>query len=440
MSDRLPHVVIVGGGFGGLYAARALRRAAVRITVIDRRNFHLFQPLLYQVATASLSPADIAAPIRTVLRRQKNTEVWLGEVADIDAASRTVRLADGVAVTYDYLILATGATHAYFGRDDWAARAPGLKTIDDATEIRRRFLLAFEAAEREADAASMRRLLTFVIVGAGPTGVELAGAMAEIARTVMPTDFRSIDTTSTRIILMEGLDRVLPTYPPDLSAKAQAQLERLGVEVMTGARVTEIGAGSVEVGEARIAAENVFWAAGVAASKLGACLNVETDGAGRVVVEPDLSVPGHPELFVVGDLASAARRDGSTVPGVAQGAMQGGTHAARQIVRDLRGLARQPFEYVDKGDLATIGRAAAVARIGRMKLSGFVAWVIWVVVHIMYLIGFRNRVLVVMQWAWAYLTYHRGIRLITGDVELDLYRARGADEFPVPSGRRRRAP
>jgi NADH:ubiquinone reductase (H+-translocating) len=435
----IPHVVIVGGGFGGLYAARALRRAPVRITLIDRRNFHLFQPLLYQVATASLSPADIAQPIRTVLRKQKNTEVWMGEVIDVDVAARQVRLADGVSVAWDYLIVATGATHAYFGRDEWAAFAPGLKTIDDATEIRRRFLIAFEAAEREADAEAMRRLLTFVIVGAGPTGVELAGAMAEIARTAMPTDFRSIDTTTARIILIEGLDRVLPAYPADLSTKAQRQLERLGVEVLTNTRVTGIAAGRVQIGEETIAAENVFWAAGVAASKLGARLGVETDGAGRVIVQPDLSVGGRPEVFAVGDIAAAMRADGTPVPGVAQGAIQGGKHVARQILNDLRGRDRQRFEYFDKGDLATIGRAAAVARIGRLKLSGFVAWLIWVLVHIMYLIGFRNRALVMLQWGWAYLTYHRGIRLITGDVEFDLQRARGADEFPAPTGSRRRA-
>jgi NADH:ubiquinone reductase (H+-translocating) len=423
MSD-IPHVVIIGGGFGGLYAAQALRRAPVRITLIDRRNFHLFQPLLYQVATASLSPADVAQPIRSILRRQSNTEVWLGEAVGIDVSRREVQLADGVAVGYDYLILATGATHAYFGNDAWAAVAPGLKTIDDATEIRRRFLLAFEAAEREADPEAMHRLLTFVIVGAGPTGVELAGAMAEIARTVMPSDFRSIDTTSTRIVLIEGVDRVLPTYPPELSVKARRQLERLGVEVMTSTMVTGIDDRAVHVGDEQIAAGNVFWAAGVAASKLGSCLGVGTDRAGRVIVEADLSIPGHPEVFVVGDLASMRRGDGSMVPGVAQGALQGGRHAARQIVADLKGRARESFEYVDKGDLATIGRAAAVARLGRMKLSGFPAWVIWVVVHIMYLIGFRNRVLVMLQWGWAYLTYHRGIRLITGDVELDLQRGR----------------
>ncbi|HSJ30647.1 MAG TPA: NAD(P)/FAD-dependent oxidoreductase [Longimicrobiales bacterium] len=431
-----PHVVIVGGGFAGLYAARALRRAPVRITVIDRRNFHLFQPLLYQVATASLSPADIASPIRTVLRGQANTQVWMGEVVDVDTAAREVRLEDGTVAHYDYLILGTGATHAYFGHDEWAAHAPGLKTIDDATEMRRRFLLAFESAEREADAAARRRLLTFVIVGAGPTGVELAGAMAEIARQVMPQDFRAIDTKATRILLLEGVDRVLPTYPPELSAKARRQLEKLGVEVRTGAMVTEIGDDHVSIGDERIEAENVFWAAGVSASKLGARLGVETDRAGRVLVERDCSVPGHPEVFVAGDLASLKREDGSPVPGVAQGAIQMGKHAARQILRDLEQKPRESFHFVDKGDLATIGRAAAVARIGGLKLSGFVAWMIWVVVHIMYLIGFRNRVLVMMQWGWAYLTYHRGIRLITGDRQVELQRARGAEEQPLSGARR----
>ena len=427
MTD-VPHVVIVGGGFAGLYAARELRNAPVRITVIDRRNFHLFQPLLYQVATASLSPADIASPIRSVLRSQRNTQVWMGEVVDVDADSRNVRLEDGTIAHYDYLLLATGATHAYFGHDEWARYAPGLKTIDDATEMRRRFLLAFEAAEREADAAARRRLLTFVIVGGGPTGVELAGAMAEIARQVMPQDFRAIDTKATRILLLEGLDRVLPTYPPDLSERARLQLEKLGVEVRTGAMVTDIEDEYVQVGDERIDAENVFWAAGVAASKLGAALGVETDRAGRVLVQPDCSVPGHPEVFVAGDLASLKREDGSPVPGVAQGAIQMGKHSARQIVRDLKGEPRRSFRFVDKGDLATIGRAAAVARLGKLKLSGFVAWVIWVVVHIMYLIGFRNRVLVMMQWGWAYLTYHRGIRLITGDQQVEVERARDAED------------
>ncbi len=427
MADR-PHVVIVGGGFAGLYCARKLRRAPVRVTVIDRRNFHLFQPLLYQIATASLSPADIATPIRTVLRRQRNAQVWMGEVVDVDRESREVRLADGVSVGYDYLVLATGATHAYFGHDEWAEHAPGLKTVDDAIEIRRRFLLAFEEAEREADPASRSRQLTFVIVGAGPTGVELAGAMAEIARRVLPSDFRAIDTSAARILLLEGADRVLPPYPPELSRKAKRQLEALGVEVRTGAMVTQVADGFVVVGDEEcIEAENVFWAAGVSASSLGARLGVETDRAGRVPVQPDLSVNGDPNVFVVGDLASVRKEDGSPVPGVAPAAIQMGKHVARTIGRDLAGRPRNPFQYVDKGDLATIGRAAAVAHLGPLKLSGFVAWILWVVVHILYLIGFRNRVLVMLQWAWAYLTYQRGIRLITGESHVTLRQARRSD-------------
>lgn len=410
----LPRVVIVGGGFGGLYCARALAKSPVRITVIDRRNFHLFQPLLYQVATASLSPADIASPIRMILRRQRNTEVWLGEAARIDADAGAVHLADGVEVPYDYLVLATGVTHGYFGHNEWAACAPGLKTVEDATEIRRRFLLAFEAAEREPDPEIRRRLLTFVIVGAGPTGVELAGAMAEIARRAMPSEFRAIDTTSARILLLEGADRVLPLYPADLSRKAGAQLERLGVEVRTETLVTDIHTDCVWVGEDRITAHNVFWAAGVAASPLGMTLGGDRDRVGRVRVEPDCSVPTHPNVFVVGDLATLERASGDPVPGVASAAIQMGRHAARMIRADLMGRPRTPFHYVDKGDLATIGRAAAVARLGRLRLSGFPAWAVWVVVHILYLIGFRNRILVMLQWGWAYLTFQRGMRLITG--------------------------
>ncbi len=438
MSKR-PHVVIIGGGFGGLTCARALRKAPVRVTLIDRRNFHLFQPLLYQVATASLSPADVASPIRTILRKQKNAQVWMGEVTGIDPSAREVELSDGVRIDYDWLVVATGVTHAYFGNDAWAERAPGLKTVDDATEIRRRFLLAFEAAEREADPDERRRLLTFVIVGAGPTGVELAGAMAEIARDVMPKDFRAIDTTTTRILLLEGVDRVLPTYPPELSERAEEQLEALGVEVRTSTFVTGIEADHVMAGEERIEARTVFWAAGVEASSLGASLGVETDRAGRVLVEPDCSVPGHPEVFVVGDLASLTQDDGTTVPGVAQGAIQMGQHAARMIRAGLEGHGREgvglegrqrePFRYRDKGDLATIGRAAAVARIGRARLSGLLAWIIWAVVHVFYLIGFRNRILVMLQWTWAYLTYQRGIRLITGNPKVELQRARAPDEL-----------
>ena len=407
------HVVILGGGFGGLYCAKALRNVPVRITLVDRRNFHVFQPLLYQVATASLSPADIAHPIRSILKRQRNAEVWLAEAVAIDPANRLVKLMDG-DLSYDYLVVATGSTHAYFGHPDWAEHAPGLKTIDDATEMRTRFLLAFEAAEREADPAARQRLLTFAIVGAGPTGVELAGAMAEIARTVMPREFREIDTTTAQIILLEAGPRVLPTYPEDLSQKALEQLTKLGVDVRTGALVTKVEDAAVCVGDVTIPAENVFWAAGVAASPLGASLGVPVDRAGRVLVEPDCSVPGHPEIFVIGDLMHL-EQDGKLLPGVAQTAMQSGTHTARNIIRDLRNQSRLPFRYFDKGNLATIGRAAAVAELrGGLHLSGFPAWFIWVFVHILYLIGFRNRIVVMLQWAWAYLMYQRGARLITG--------------------------
>jgi NADH dehydrogenase len=417
-----PDLVIIGGGFGGLYCAKALRRLPVRVTLLDRRNFHLFQPLLYQVATASLSPADIAYPIRSVLKRQRNAEVWLAEAVDIDVTRRVVKLLDG-ELAYDYLVVATGATHAYFGHPEWAVYAPGLKTVDDATEIRRRFLLAFEAAEREADAAARRRLLTFAIVGAGPTGVELAGAMAEIARTVMPNDFRAIDTTTTRILLLEGGPRVLPTYPADLSEKARAQLIKLGVEVRTNALVTRVTDDCVLVGDERIAADNVFWAAGVAASPLGARLGAPTDSAGRVRVLPDCSIPGHPEVFVIGDLMHL-EQDGKLLPGVCQTAMQAGEHVARMIERDLRQQPRVPFHYRDKGNLATIGRAAAVADIRGLRFGGFPAWLIWVFVHILYLIGFRNRIIVMIQWAWAYLMYQRGVRLITGDAAVRLSQAR----------------
>ncbi len=421
-------MVIVGGGFGGLNCARSLAGAAVRITLIDRRNHHVFQPLLYQVATASLSPADIASPIRTIFRRQKNVQVWMGRVVDVDVPAQEVVLEEGIRSHYDYLVVATGATHAYFGHDEWARDAPGLKTLDDATEIRRRFLLAFESAEREADAETRRRLLTFVIVGGGPTGVELAGAMAEIARQVMPRDFRSINTTEARVLLLEGQSRVLPGYPPELSEKARKQLEKLGVEVRTGALVTEIRTDLVMIGEERVGAENVFWAAGVAASPLGKRLGAETDRAGRVKVEPDGSLPGHPNVFVVGDLACMRRGDGAPVPGVAQGAIQSGKHVGRMIRADLDGKPRRPFRYFDKGDLATIGRAAAVARLGALRFSGLPAWLLWATVHILYLIGFRNRIIVMIEWAWSYATYQRGIRLITGDHRVEIRQARDADD------------
>jgi len=390
--------------------------------VVDRSNAHLFQPLLYQVATASLSPGDIAAPIRSILRTQANVEVWMAEALDVDVARRTLVLRDG-ELPYDLLVVATGATHAYFGHPEWASLAPGLKTIDDALEMRRRFLVAFEAAEREADAEERRRLLTFVIVGGGPTGVELAGAMAEIAREVMPRDFRSIDTSAARILLLEGGPRVLAAYAPASSEAARAQLERLGVEVRTNALVTHIEPGAVRVGDQSIAAGNVFWAAGVLASPLGARLGAPLDRAGRVRVQPDCSIEGHPEVFVIGDLASLDQ-DGRPVPGVAPAAMQMGRHVARTIARDLKGQPRTPFRYRDKGSLATIGRAAAVAEIAGLRLSGLIAWLVWVFVHILYLIGFRNRVLVMLQWAWAYATYQRGIRLITGNPKLPVHRSR----------------
>lgn len=419
---KTPHVVIVGGGFGGLYCAKALKNAPVRITVIDRRNFHLFQPLLYQVATASLSPADIAAPIRGVLRNQQNTEVWMAEVVDIDVANRRLILEDA-AVDYDYLVLAAGATHGYFGHPEWAERAPGLKTIDDATEIRRRFLLAFEEAEREANDEARRRQLTFVIVGGGPTGVELAGAMAEIARKVIPEDFRAINTASARILLLEGGARILPTYPEKLSLKAHRQLQKLGVDVQVNALVTQIEEHFVCVGEDRIPAGNVYWAAGVAASPLGAKLGGPLDRFGRVHVNPDCSLPDRPDVFVIGDLAHL-EQDGRPLPGVCQTAMQMGKHAARMIRNDLSDKPRHSFHYRDKGNLATIGRAAAVADIRGIQLAGLPAWLIWVFVHIMYLIGFKNRIVVMIQWAWAYIGYRRGIRLITGEPEMHLKQPR----------------
>lgn len=406
------HVVIVGGGFAGLYAARALRRAPVRITIVDRHNYHLFQPLLYQVATAALNPSDIAAPIRSILRRQRNVSVLLGEATSIDVDQKAVVLKDGEKLSYDYVIVATGATHSYFGHPEWEPDAPGLKSIDDALEIRRRVLVAFETAEREEDEAARNALLTFVIVGAGPTGAELAGALSEIARQTMLRDFRRINPSSARIILVEGKERVLPTYPPGLSAKAQRQLEHLGVEVITNAVVTSLNDREVCIGEKTIPTRTVLWAAGVKASPLARSLEVPLDRAGRVLVNPDLTIPGHPEVFVAGDLAAV-----DDVPGVAPAAIQEGNHTAANIERAVAGKPLKPFHYFDKGSLATIGRAAAVADIRGIKLSGFIAWVAWLTIHIFFLIGFRNRFLVITQWAWAYVTYQRGARLITGDPE-----------------------
>ncbi len=412
----LPHVVILGGGFGGLDAARTLAGEPVRVTLIDRHNYHLFQPLLYQVATASLSPGDVASPIRWVLRRQKNVKVLLADVAGIDVVRRTVQL-DAMArdpiLDYDYLIVATGAAHAYFGHDEWAPRAPGLKTLDDALEIRRRVLLAFEAAERERDEAARRRLLTFVIVGGGPTGVELAGALAEIARQTLRQDFRNIHPETSRILLVEGAAQLLGTFPPPLRERARRSLTRLGVEVRTGAIVTGVDGEGVRIGEERIAAETVLWAAGVAASPIAASLGAPLDRAGRVLAEPTLMVPGVQRVFVAGDIC-ALQQDGEWLPGVAQVAKQGGAHAARNVLHAIRGEPLRPFRYRDYGSMATIGRGSAVADIGPLEVSGFVAWLIWLFIHIFWLIGFRNRIAVMSEWAWSYITMQRRVRLITG--------------------------
>jgi NADH dehydrogenase len=417
MNDKNARVVIVGSGFGGLQCARHLARYPVRITLIDRRNHHTFQPLLYQVATAGISPGEMAAPIRWIMRRRKNVEVLLGEVHDFDLARRVVRLTDD-EVRYDYLVLAAGASHAYFGHDDWEPLAPGLKTIEDALEIRRRILLAFELAERQAASGDGDVPLNFIVVGGGPTGVELAGTLAEISRQVLTDEFRTIDPKRTRIILLEGGPRVLPAYPEDLSRSAEEQLKHLGVEVRTSAMVTNVEPAAVDVGGMKISSVVTLWAAGVAASPLGKKLGVPTDRAGRVLVNPDLSVPGYPEIFVIGDLASLKDKKGKLLPGVAPVALQEGVAAANNIARDLRGEPRRDFNYFDKGSLATIGRSAAVAQFGKVHISGFVAWLSWLFVHIFFLIGFRNRIIVFIQWAWSYFTYERGARLITGDQTL----------------------
>jgi NADH dehydrogenase len=413
VSQARPEVVIVGGGFAGLYTARALRGAPVHVTIADRRNHHLFQPLLYQVATAALNPADIAAPIRSVFRGWPNVSVVLAEAVGIDLAAKKLMLADG-ELPYDYLVLATGATHSYFGHDEWARFAPGLKSIEDALDIRRRVLLAYEMAEREEDLERRREWMTFVIIGGGPTGVELAGALAEISRQALSREFQHIDPTQARIILIESVPRVLPPYPEDLSAKARSQLERLGVEVRTGARVTGVDANGVLLGPERILARTAIWAAGVAASPLARTLGAPLDRAGRVVVDPTLAVPGRDDVYVIGDLA-AVQQDGKPVPGVAPAAIQMGRHVARNIRRALAGQPRQPFRYRDKGSFATIGRGKAVGEmLGGLKLWGFPAWVAWLAIHIFFLVGFRSRVLVLFQWAYSYVTFRRGARLITG--------------------------
>ena len=409
-----PHVVILGGGFAGLAAARELRRAPVRVTLLDRTNHHTFQPLLYQVATAALAPSDITVPIRWRLRGQRNTTVLMADVTHVDPVARTVTYDDGRILGYDYLIVATGARHAYFGHDEWERFAPGLKSLDDARDMRQRFLIAFENAEKETDALVQRALLTFVVVGAGPTGVELAGSMPDIARRALRRDFRNIDTANTRVILVEAGPRILSTFPEDLSRNAQQALEGLGVEVRLGTPVTNIDGEAVWIGTERIPARTVFWAAGNVASPLGRMLGGETDRAGRVRVAKDLSVPAHPEIFVVGDLCWTERPDGRPVPAVAPTAVQTGRHAARMVRRGIEGKPREPFSYFHKGDLATIGRHKAVAAFGKLHFGGYTAWFLWLFVHLMYLVGFRNRVSVLIQWAWAYLSFQRGVRLIVG--------------------------
>ncbi len=416
-SARRPHVVIVGGGFGGLNAARALKNAPVDVTVVDRTNHYLFQPLLYQVATAVLAPTDITIPIRYVLRRQRNTTVLMADVKRIDPDARTVFLDDEQRpLAYDFLILAAGARHSYFGHDEWEADAPGLKTIADAYEMRRRFLTAFEMAEKAATPEERDAWLTFVVIGGGPTGVELAGMIPATAGTFRK-DFRRIDTCRTRVLLVEGSPRLLAAFPEDLSARARRDLEELDVEVRTGKPVSRVGPDAVHIGDERIPTRTVFWAAGNAATPLAKQLGAPVDRAGRVQVNPDLSVPGRPEVFVVGDAAAVVDR-GKPVPGVAQGAIQGGRRAGQNVRATLEGRPRVAFEYWNKGDLATIGRHRAVANFGgRLKFGGTLAWLLWVFVHILYLAGFRNRVSVLVQWAYSYLTYHRGARLISGQMQ-----------------------
>jgi NADH dehydrogenase len=415
----IPHVVIIGGGFGGLYAARVLADQPVRVTLFDKQNYHLFQPLLYQVATAGLSPGDIASPIRQLLSEAPNIDVRMAEVDRIDLKAQRVHVRDVVQkseeVSWDYLLIAAGSGHSYFGHQEWEAFAPGLKSIDDALEIRRRVLLAFETAETAEDLAERDALLTFVVVGGGPTGVELAGALGELSRFTVAKDFRAIDPTRSKIVLLEAGPRILSTFTEKLSAAAEFSLRRLGVEVRTGVRVTGVRADGVQTDTGFLPSRTVLWAAGVAASGVARSLGIELDRSGRVKVESDLSIPGHPNAFVVGDLAVFTASDGKVLPGVAQVAIQGGRHAARMILADAGGSReRKPFEYNDKGTMATIGRAAGIAQIGKLQLSGFLGWLGWLLVHLIFLIGFRNRLLVLTEWAWAWFTYQRGARLITG--------------------------
>jgi NADH dehydrogenase len=412
---QTPHVVILGGGFGGLYAARGLKRAPVRVTMVDRRNHHLFQPMLYQVATAALNPSDIAAPIRSVLRKQSNTEVLLAEAARIDPSERRVYFTDGSQTTYDYLVVATGARHSYFGHDEWEPLAPGLKSLEDAVEIRQRVLLAFERAERESDPVRRHAYLTFVIVGGGATGVETAGAVAELRRYALRRDFRHIDPGEATVMLLEGGPRLLPSYPPSLSDKAKHDLRRLGVEIRTETMVTDIRPGFVVAAGWTIPTQTVIWAAGNVASPILRSLNTPLDQMGRAIVEPDCTIPGHPEIFVLGDAALFNHQEGGPLPGISPVAIQMGEYTARAIAGDLAGEPRRAFHYWDKGQLAVIGRGRAVADIRKLHFGGFLAWLIWTFVHIFFLIGFRNRILVMIQWAWSYVTYGRGARLIAGE-------------------------
>jgi NADH dehydrogenase len=408
------HVVIVGGGFAGLDAARGLKSKRVRVTLVDQRNHHVFQPLLYQVATAGLSPGDIAAPIRWILRRQSNVRVLLASVMRVDPAASTVQLDHEQVLSYDYLILAPGATHSYFGHADWPRQAPGLKTLDDALVIRRRLLLAFEEAERVDDPARHRALLTFAIVGGGPTGVELAGALAEIARHALTHQFRTVDPESARIVLLEAGPSILPSFPETLRDSARRALRKLGVEVWENAPVTQVEPDAVTVHAERLVAHTILWAAGVAASPIGRTLGVPVDRAGRVIVEPDLSVPGFPDVFIAGDLASFTHQTGQPLPGVAQVAKQEGTHAARNVLRRVEGLATEEFRYRVAPNMATIGRASAIADFGWARISGYLGWLLWLFVHVTFLIGFRNRLSVMLQWLASYATYQRSVRLITG--------------------------
>lgn len=415
-SPSLPHVVIVGAGFGGLYAAKSLAQAPVRVTIIDRRNHHLFQALLYQVATAALSPADIAQPIRVILRHQKNVTVLMAEVRGVNVDARTVAF-DNEELAYDYLIIATGSSHSYFGHESWPAIAPGLKSLEDAIEIRRRILTAFERAERETDPARRSELLTFAVIGAGPTGVELAGALAEISRKTLVFDFDHFDPRETKVLLLEAGDRVLPTFPKTLSRRAERSLKKLGVDVRLGKPVTDLRPGIVRLGDEEIVVGTVLWAAGVSPSPLAKAMDVPLDRGGRVSVEPDLTLAGNPEVFVVGDLTSLTDPRGRLYQGLAPVAIQQGQWAAANIVRAVAGQPMTPFRYVDRGTMATIGRSAAIADIRGLRLSGFVAWLAWAVVHIYLLIGFRYRLVVAIQWLWSYLTYQRGARLITGPTD-----------------------